>query len=183
MKPVFVAIEGIDGAGKTTLANQLAMTLRKSADLRAIDTAEPFTSRWRDRVCDGDVMASTADRAAHIEGLVAPKLSSGCTVITDRYYLSCAAYVLGTKESRERTLADQMRLFPVPDLWVWLCTDVSTCVDRVRERGESAAHLAKLHAAYCDLWPLVPGERLALNTTNPLPTVLAATLAAMETKQ
>jgi|GEM_PF-5282643 len=85
---MFIALEGIDGCGKTTLAKELA---KKGY----IVTQEPFLS------CTAEVISKTKnpetrelafyiDRLYHLEQFIIPNLNK--TVITDRYKYSQIAY-------------------------------------------------------------------------------------------
>lgn len=99
---VFIAFEGIDGAGTTTQAAALARQLQA----RGIDvhlTAEPSTrplgvqlrrALRREIEMAPDTMALTfaADRSDHWHGEIAPALANGRWVICDRYLLSSFAY-------------------------------------------------------------------------------------------
>ena len=85
---MFIALEGIDGCGKSTLAKKLA---KKGHTI----TQEPFLS------CTAEVISKTknpeirelafyVDRLYHLEQFITP--NSDKTVITDRYKYSQIAY-------------------------------------------------------------------------------------------
>lgn len=94
-----IALEGIDGCGKSTQAGRLAdhlgalLTFEPGAtDLgRALrhlllDTAErPVAGR-------AEALLMAADRAQHIAEVVAPALADGTWVVTDRFAASTLAY-------------------------------------------------------------------------------------------
>jgi dTMP kinase len=101
-----LAIEGIDGAGITTQARRLAASLNERGH-RAIVTQEPSAGPIgeliRTLLASHDVLPPSgavrtfsllfaADRVDHFHRVVAPALSSGTTVVSDRWYHSSLAY-------------------------------------------------------------------------------------------
>jgi dTMP kinase len=100
----FVALEGGEGAGKSTQAERLARWLRDSGHevvLTREPGATPVGTRLRDIVLDpatGPIAARTeallyaADKAEHVERVVRPALERGAVVVTDRYVDSTLAY-------------------------------------------------------------------------------------------
>lgn len=102
---LFIALEGIDGSGKSTQSKRLAETLTDMGH-KVYTTFEPTDSRIGVMIRDifshrmeGDhrVIAAlfVADRLNHLlnsqDGIL-KKLDEGYTVITDRYYFSSYAY-------------------------------------------------------------------------------------------
>jgi len=103
---VFVAIEGIDGAGTTTQMERYAAHLR--GQKRAVHTTrEPSTGpigslirlMLTERVSlpsgrhpETMALLFAADRLDHVECEVSPLLRDGCVVLSDRYYLSSIIY-------------------------------------------------------------------------------------------
>jgi dTMP kinase len=104
-KNLFIALEGIDGSGKSTQAQLLAEGLR-AAGHKVYLTFEPTDNpigRMIREIFRGSMQADhrviaglfVADRLHHIlhptEGLL-QKLAEGYTVVTDRYLFSSYAY-------------------------------------------------------------------------------------------
>jgi len=94
-----IALEGIDGCGKSTQARLLAERLG------AILTFEPGATRLgsalRRLLLDGDqppvserseALLMAADRAQHLAEVVMPALDAGTWVVTDRFSASTMAY-------------------------------------------------------------------------------------------
>ncbi len=94
-----IALEGIDGCGKSTQAQLLAR------DLGALATFEPGATELgralRALVLDPDrpgpvpraeALVMAADRAQHVAEVVAPALAEGRWVVTDRFSGSTLAY-------------------------------------------------------------------------------------------
>jgi dTMP kinase len=104
-KGVFIALEGIDGSGKSTQAKRLASRLA-SLGIRCYQTREPTDSPIGSLIhqmmtgriaADNRVIASLfiADRVDHllngVDG-ICRKIDAGVAVVTDRYYFSSYAY-------------------------------------------------------------------------------------------
>jgi len=89
---MLITLEGIDGGGKTTVAEALGSEL--SAD-RTVFTREPTDSWYGEAVersiadDDADPLAElflyTADHADHLARVIRPALEAGKTVVSDRY--------------------------------------------------------------------------------------------------
>lgn len=97
---IFIAIDGIDGSGKTTLSSQLAQLL---AAYDPLLTKEPTgDSEWGRRLRasaqEGRLDKETEieyfhkDRLHHLKNDIIPALSSGRVVICDRYVDSTLAF-------------------------------------------------------------------------------------------
>jgi dTMP kinase len=101
---VFVALEGGEGAGKSTQARLLESGLRE-AGYDVVLTHEPGDSdvgrRLREILLSpstgqldhrAEALLYAADKAEHVEKLVKPALARGAVVVTDRYVDSTLAY-------------------------------------------------------------------------------------------
>jgi dTMP kinase len=99
-----IAFEGPEGAGKSTQLQRLAAVLR-SEGRRVEVTAEPGgTPLGRDLrqlllhardtvpVPLAELFLYLADRAQHVQQLIAPALAAGAVVLTDRFSASTFAY-------------------------------------------------------------------------------------------
>lgn len=92
----FIVIEGADGAGTTTQSKKLA------EKLDAYWTSEPTNQRIgakvEDMISSDDhsaesiSLAFAADRLAHLEEEIIPRLKNGEIVVCDRYYHSSLVY-------------------------------------------------------------------------------------------
>ena len=97
-----VALEGLDGCGKTTQAARIAEALRaRGRDV--VQTREPSEgpigrkirelARAGERVpAERELQLFTDDRREHVAQVIEPALAAGRWVITDRYFLSTVAY-------------------------------------------------------------------------------------------
>lgn len=103
-KGLYIAIEGIDGSGKTTQAERLAKHF-SSKGRKVIKTGEPRKTRGVVGKLIRDVLISkvkipfaafqhlmSAERSIHHEELVLPSLKKGAAVITDRCFWSAIPY-------------------------------------------------------------------------------------------
>jgi dTMP kinase len=147
-----IAIEGIDGAGKTTQAHFVQERLQERK-LCVIRTKEPTTGVWgqvlRDSALTGrlsieeEVEAFLKDRREHVETVINPALKDGHIVIVDRYYFSTMAYQ-GARGMDPDDLMRRNELFaPEPDLLVILDIDPRSGLERIKTRGDRANHFEK----------------------------------------
>lgn len=149
---MFIVIEGIDGTGKSTQAQQLAAWLREQGREVIVDyepTLGVHGRKLRDSFVNGrlapeeELELFLADRREHVEQVIAPALAEDKTVILDRYYFSNMAYqgAIGfdPAEIRRRNEA----FAPVPDLLFILDLDVDTALSRIGGRGDTANEFEK----------------------------------------
>lgn len=100
----FIAFEGSDGSGKTTILNNVEKFLIEN-NIDFIITREPGGTKISEEIReillsnDNSEMSSrteallySASRAQHVDELILPNLQKGKLVISDRYVLSSLAY-------------------------------------------------------------------------------------------
>jgi dTMP kinase len=145
-----VAIEGIDGAGKTTQVELLAQRLRQAGIdvLRAKEPTDgPHGRRLRASAVSGrlppqeELDTFLADRREHVDTIIQPALAAGRTVILDRYYFSTAAYQGARGMDPEAILALNEAFAPQPDLLVLLKLSPATALARIAARGDGSGNL------------------------------------------
>ncbi len=144
-----IAIEGIDGAGKTTLATALHAALREHG-IQAVLTKEPtkgpFGQRIRESAATGRLQPDEelelliADRREHVELLLQPSLATGKVVILDRYYLSNIAYQGSEGLDMQMILQRNEEFAPVPNLVFLLDIAPALGLERIASRGDVANH-------------------------------------------
>ena len=118
--PALIAVDGIDGCGKTTIVNGLGSV--PGTQIRI--TREPFAKSWREMRCTDDWLI---DRRQHIDYIRA-QMERGFDVVTDRYASSTYAYQgLSWVESCCGL---------TPDVLLIVDTPIDVCEARVVERGE-----------------------------------------------
>lgn len=163
---MFIALEGGDGAGKSTQARLLCAWLQERGHTVVL-TREPggtaFGRTVRELVLHGDHVAAraeallfAADRAHHVETLILPALRRGEVVITDRYMDSSIAYQgagrdLGVDEVRELNAWATGGLVPTLTVLIDLPADVGRARrGGIHDRLESES--ADFHGAVRDLF-------------------------------
>lgn len=121
---ILVAIEGIDGAGKTTQVAMLRDALTSAGEVPVV-SKEPTNGKWgrviRESASagrlppDDELAAFVNDRTEHVASVVAPALHDGRVVILDRYFYSSIAYQGSRGASVEHVKALMEGKFPIPD--------------------------------------------------------------------
>lgn len=124
---LLVVIEGIDGAGKSTLAKNLARNV-ESAGHAVLLTREPtdgpfgrriraLAASKRDRIPpDEEWRLFHEDRRIHVEEVVQPALDRGEVVVQDRSWPSTVAYQGERGLDRAMLEAAERRIAPDPDV-------------------------------------------------------------------
>ncbi len=152
---LFVTLEGIEGAGKSTQARLLARAVeaaghrvaltwepggggRVGAELRAL-LKDPDV--WR-HLGLAEIWLYAAARAHHVEAVIAPALADGAVVVCDRYLDSTRAYQ-GYGRGRPLELIDAIHRHPPLDLaprrTILLDLPVPAALARARGRGDTDA--------------------------------------------
>src|SRR4051812_8680518 len=191
-----VTIEGLDGAGKTTLASALAERL--GATLLREPGGVEASERIRDLVKDpaltigprAEALLYAAARAQLVEERLLPALQRGELVLLDRFVDSSLAYQgagreLGIEEVRAINAFGTGGL--QPDLTLLLALDPAAGRARQAARGEEPDRLersgedffARIAAAYEALAAAEPGRIRVLDASAPPEEVLDEALAAI----
>lgn len=145
---LLVAIEGIDGAGKTTLAHTLRDTLAPAGTPVAL-SKEPTTGQWGMQMRasastgrltpDEELHLLILDRKEHVAELIGPALARGEIVILDRYFPSNVAYQ-GAAGLDTGALLEANAFAPRPDLLLLLDLEPQVGLERIRKRGDKPNH-------------------------------------------
>jgi dTMP kinase len=157
---MFVTVEGIDGAGKTTVVG----ALRDEFDDAAF-TREP-TGSWLGEAVEravseenseplSDLFLFAADHADHLRRVIRPALREGRLVVCDRYVDSRYAYQGATLSDRfddavawVRGVHEPWTVYP--DLTLLLDVPVETALERkdAEDKYERAGFLREVEANY-----------------------------------
>ncbi len=156
----FVALEGGEGAGKSTQARLLREWL-ESDGYDVVLTHEPgdteVGAKLRQIVLDpatGDISHRTeallyaADKAEHVDRVVRPALDRGAVVITDRYVDSTLAYQGAGRDLVDREVEQVARWATAdlrPHLTVVLDLEPQHGLTRFDERDRIEAETAEFH--------------------------------------
>jgi dTMP kinase len=193
-----ITIEGIDGAGKSTLAAGLAAALPDAVALR-----EPggvaLAERVRGVVKDpslavgarAEALLFAAARAQVVEEAVRPVLDAGRTVLLDRYVDSSLAYQgagRGLGVDAVRAINDFATGGLVPDRTLLLRLDPAVARARMGGRGEVVDRLeaegddffGAIAAAYDAFAAADPKRWVVLDATLAPEVLLADALEALE---
>jgi dTMP kinase len=194
-----ITIEGLDGAGKTTLCQGLAAALPEARLLRepgGVELSERIRALVKDPALEVDARAEAllyaAARAQLVASLVRPLLDDGVTVLLDRFVDSSLAYqgagrALGVEAVR--AINDFGTGGLVPDVTLLLALDPAAGRARQAGRGEApdrleledAAFFEKIARAYDELAAAEPQRFRVLDAAAAPDAVLAAALEAIAT--
>jgi dTMP kinase len=178
--PLYIALEGLEGCGKSTHTTRLA------AHLDAVVTREPGGTRIGAQL--REILASTAngdmdrrteallmaaDRAQHMAEVIAPALARGQHVVSDRSIYSTLAY-----QGHGRQLGTEMLLAisrwalqdRLPDLVIYIEVPTEVLNQRLAKRdldrferegpeffARVAEGFARLRAAEPERWIVIDG--------------------------
>lgn len=202
MKPlvpqgILVAIEGVDGAGKTTISALLAQYLGERGIACALSkepTGLSYGRQLRESAKSGRLSVEQElelflkDRIDHAERSIRPALAYGAVVILDRYYWSTAAYQGARGVDPLEIIAQNEAHVPRPDLVLLLDVDPASGLDRVRIRGdipnefEKVQGLAEARVIFNQLHERHPEFSVRLDASAPLRDIHAKALAAFLAK-
>jgi dTMP kinase len=192
-----IAIEGIDGAGKTTLAEGIAAALPEMVVLREPGGAV-LSERIRELVKDpalevdprAEALLYAAARAQLVHEQVLPLLAAGRDVILDRFVDSSLAYQGAGRGLGVEAIAELNRFATAgltADLTLYLRVDPALGAarrsgeDRLEQAG--AAFFATVVAAYDALAERNGDRYVVLDGAEAPAVVLAAALKVLERLQ
>jgi dTMP kinase len=198
----FITLEGIEGAGKTTVADRITQALRKRG-LTVHATREPggtkLAERIRGAVLDRgeEHISATAEtllmfgaRQIHIDNLIRPALARGEWVLCDRFTDATHAYQGGGR-GVDRTLIDRIAQAVhgdlMPDCTLLLDVPVRVGLERMQARRgavdrfevESAQFFDRVRTRYLELARAAPARFRIIDATQPLDQVSEAAVAAL----
>ncbi|MHB8069807.1 MAG: dTMP kinase [Desulfobaccales bacterium] len=160
-----LALEGVDGSGKSTQARLLAVSLLQQGR-EVVLTQEPGSGpvgqklrrylQGADRhlAPQEELDLFLADRREHVEQVIKPALAAGQIVITDRYYYSSVAYQGALGLDPTWILAENETFAPRPDLVFILVLPVSQALARLQrplQLSELPLYLEQVAAIYRNL--------------------------------
>ena len=198
-----IALEGIDGCGKSTQTRMLVEHLGVDSELVPVATFEPgatpLGASLRGLLLrrDGSPVAPRAeallmagDRAQHVADVIAPALEAGTWVVTDRYCASTLAYQgygRGLDLTELEKIVDWATGGLRPDLTVLF--DLPVAVAAARRQGEGAdrmeaegmAFQQRVADGFLALAARGPDRWLVVDATDPVESVASMVWDAAET--
>jgi dTMP kinase len=142
-KGKLIAIEGIDGAGKTTFAKALYETLKKRG-INCIFSCEPTSGPFGEKIKSALIKKESnpqdlrllflKDRKWHVEKIILPALEAQKWIILDRYYPSTLAYQSSQGLPLKELLIENETIAPTPDLVIYLDLPLEVAFKRIGNR-------------------------------------------------
>jgi dTMP kinase len=145
---IIIALEGIDGAGKTTQAILLYEKLKKSG-YPVIFLHEPTSGKWGKKIAElakygrDKIDAKTEfeffyhDRIEDVKKNIGPSLKEKKIVIMDRYYFSSVAYQ-GARGLDPKTIEkENEKIAPKPDIAIILDLSAEVALSRIKKKRNS----------------------------------------------
>jgi dTMP kinase len=187
----FITLEGIEGAGKTTVAafvrDQLAAS-NVSARLTREPGGTPFGERIRQIVLTpggpsvpaaAETLLMFAARAAHLDTVIRPALASGEWVVCDRFTDATRAYQgagSGVDRGFIEALAAGVHADLAPDLTLLLDVPVTVGLERARGRllvadrfeAEEQAFFERVRDEYLAIARREPARVRVIDAARPL---------------
>ncbi|WP_030561183.1 dTMP kinase [Streptomyces aureocirculatus] len=182
----FIALEGGDGAGKSTQAEALAEWIRAKGHEVVVTRepgATPVGKRLRSILLDvssaglshrAEALLYAADRAEHVDTVVRPALARGAVVVSDRYIDSSVAYQGAGRDLSPTEVARINRWATgglVPHLTVLLDVAPEAARERFTEapdrlESEPAEFHARVRSGFLTLAAADPGRYLVVDGTQ-----------------
>lgn len=200
----FITLEGIEGAGKSTLAQTLAVALR-ARGIEVIQTREPggtpLAEQIRRTVLErqgetvspvAEILLMFAARAVHLDNLVRPALQRGAWVLCDRFTDATRAYQGGGRGHDSafiETLAAAVHSDLRADRTLLLELPVAVGLSRARARrngdvdrfeSETLQFFERVRQRYQSLAAAEPQRFRVLDATLEPPDLAAAALSAVQ---
>ena len=189
MHGLFVTFEGIDGSGKTTVANLVADCLRQQG-LTVLLTSEPHTAFIKkllmttdERTAWTETFLFLADRAEHVAKVIRPALQRGEIVLCDRFIDSTIAYQgfgLGLPVEQLMQLNNTATGGLAPNLTILLDTDPEIGLRRSQRKTVFERRSLEFHerVRYGYLWLASrdPHRIKVVDASQPLESVVEQTL-------
>ncbi len=206
MSGIFLSFEGIEGSGKSTQATLLADALRAHGHDVVITREPGGTQRGqvlRRLLLDpiepslapgAELLLMLADRAQHVQEVIAPALAANKVVITDRFVDSTTAYQ-GYGRGFDRALLHQLNTLAcggyLPAMTFLMDLPVSEGLQRARLRrgetetadhfeAESVAFHERVREGFLAIAHAEPQRVHLLDATRPKEQVHQDILAALQ---
>jgi len=198
----FITLEGIEGAGKSTVAKALAAELGRHG-IDVVLTREPGGTPLAERVRElvlargtesvdpvAELLLMMAARSLHLANLIRPALARGSWVICDRFTDATRAYQgagRGLDATLIETLAAAVQRGLEPDRTLLLDVPVDVGLARAHQRAhggdrfedETRRFFERVRAGYLELARAAPGRCRVIDASVDAPAVIATALGAL----
>ncbi len=188
----FFVLEGIDGAGKTTVSNHVAERLKregwKVVQLHEPTQESPAGREIRLRAPRGELTPSEElelflrDREWHVKNKIRPALEENNIVILDRYFFASGAYQSTSTGIDWREILRRNREeidAPEPDIVFLLDIPAEVGICRLNGRHcekikqfETLERLTRVRAIYLEMAQEGAGNFICVDATQPLEVVV-----------
>jgi dTMP kinase len=204
MRGSFITLEGIEGAGKSTVARSVCAWLQRhsiSATLTREPGGTPLAERVRQIVLERgeerlsavtETLLMFAARSIHLDNLIRPALERGDWVVCDRFTDATRAYQGGGRGLDPAwidSLASQVQAGLQPDVTLLLDLPVAMGLERARSRragaadrfeAEAQAFFERVRAAYLELARREPQRVHVIDASVPLEAVEQQVIAVLK---
>jgi dTMP kinase len=199
----FITLEGIEGAGKTTVADRLTQALR-ARGLTVHATREPGGTKLAEGIrtlvlnrgeehisATAETLLMFGARQIHVDNLIRPALTRGEWVLCDRFTDATHAYQGGGR-GVDRTLIERLANAVhgdlQPDVTLLLDVPVRVGLERMQARRgavdrfeiESGQFFERVRSRYLELAHAQPQRFRVIDATVKLDQVCDAAIAAMD---
>lgn len=200
----FITLEGIEGAGKSTVAQRIAGWLAHRglpARLTREPGGTPLAERIRQIALDHgpeplspvtETLLMFAARALHVQGVIVPALARGEWVICDRFTDATRAYQgsgRGVDAALIERLAQSVHPQLTPDCTLLLDLPVAAGLARAKGRSGTAADrfesetldfFERVRSGYLALARAEPGRFRVIDAGQPLQAIERAVVGILE---
>ena len=204
MRGSFITIEGVEGAGKSTMMDRVAEWLQ-DAGHRVVRTREPggtaLAEKIREILLDkknhslsskAELLLMFAARAENLAENIRPALANGETVLCDRFTDATWAYQGGGRQLPEDDIAALERLVHgdlQPDLTLLLDLPVTLGLERAARRSasdrfelESAEFFERVRRAYLDRAAEAPERFAVIDASEDMESVWAQITGVLQAR-
>ncbi|WP_220727938.1 dTMP kinase [Apilactobacillus xinyiensis] len=206
MQGKFVTFEGPDGAGKTTVMNEVLEVLKKDLSENLVLSREPggnnISEQIRNIILNPDntsmdyrteALLYAASRRQNITQTILPAIKQGKLVLCDRFLDSSIAYQGGGRGIGDDLIL-KMNQFATegfePDLTLYFDIPVSVGLARIAKNRsdseidrldqETKSFHERVHAAYKKIISNDSGRIKVIDATQPIDKVVAETLKIIQ---
>lgn len=207
MKGHFITFEGPDGAGKTTIINEIFKQIPQDKQTKILVTREPGGSKISETIRQiildpankemddrTEALLYAAQRGQHVNETVLPALSAGKTVFSDRYIDSSLAYQgvgrdLGIDDVKEINNFATNNLTPDLTLFFDLPPEVGLArIQKLRPdqedrlEQENLTFHQKVYEGYQELVKRYPDRIQVVDASQTIPEVTAQSVKILKRK-